>query len=479
MEYLWLIVPALFVVFLLIILIRTLRFRPHSAEKAEIGAAEIDREKAIKDLQQMIRCRTESSTDLTKINEAEFDKFRALLPKLYPAVHKHCHFERIGRTGLLFKLSGRSNEKPSVLMAHYDVVPINAEAWDKPAYEGLIEDGMMWGRGTLDTKGSLCGVLEAAEALVKEGFVPENDMYFAFAGDEETSGESQQAIVSEFSRRGLVPAFVLDEGGAVVENVFPGVDGACALIGIAEKGLMDLRFSIDESGGHASTPPPHTSVGRLAKAAVNIENHPFPYRLTKATSAMFNTLGRHSSFMYRLIFANLWCFLPLLDSLCRKRGGELNALMRTTLAFTMMEGSKATNVLPPHAMIGANLRIISGETTEEAVNRLRKLVADPDIRLAPVMAMDPSRVSHSQGEAWDKLAAAIGQTWPDALVSPYLMTACSDARFYSNISEHVYRFSPMMLTKEERASIHANNEGIPLDKIVIMAQFYVRLMRSL
>ena len=479
MQYLWLIIPALIVLFLAVILIRALRFKPRAGEKPPVEAADIDGEKAVRDLQEMIRCRTESYVDLTKINEAEFEKFRALLPRLYPLLHERCSLERIGRTGLVYLLKGKSSEKPSVLMAHYDVVPVNAEGWDRPAFDAIIEDGVLWGRGTLDTKGTLCGVLEAAETLLKDGFVPENDMYFAFAGDEETTGDSQQAIVAAFVERGIKPAFVLDEGGAIVENVFPGVKNPCALIGIAEKGLMDVKFTIEGAGGHASAPPPHTGVGRLSQAAVNIEKHPFPRKLTKSTRELFDELGRRSSFLYRLIFANLWCFLPLLDMICKKKGGELNAMMRTTVAFTMMEGSKASNVLPPRAMMGANLRIISGETVEGTIERLRGLVPDEGVRIDLVQGMNPSRVSETSGEVWETLKSAIGQTWPEALISPYLMIACSDSRHYSPISEHVYRFSAMALSSEERGYIHAHNERIPVDKIVTTARFYLRLLRKL
>ncbi len=479
MQYLWLIIPALIVAFVLVLLIRALRFTPRQKAAAEPEAAEIDAERAVGNLQEMIRCRTESYMDISKINEDEFDRFRALLPRLFPKLHERSSFERIGRTGLLFRLPGLGSEKPSVFMAHYDVVPVNAEAWDKPAFDAVIEDGVLWGRGTLDTKGTLSGLLTAAETLLESGFTPENDMYFAFGGDEETTGESQQAIVEVFKARGITPAIVVDEGGAVVENVFPGVKESCALIGIAEKGPLDVKLSIDGAGGHASAPPPHTSVGRLARAAVAIEEHPFPCRLTKSAREMFDTLGRHSSFAYRLIFANLWCFLPLLDALCKKSGGELNAMMRTTVAFTQMSGSKAANVLPPNASMVANLRVISGETVESSIQRLRELVADKGVQIAYMDGMGPSRVSETRGEAWDKLCAAVAASWPEALISPYLMIACSDSRHYAPISEHVYRFSAMALTSEERSYIHANNERIPLDKIVTTARFYRRLLSTL
>ena len=195
---------------------------------------------------------------------------------------------------------------------------------------------------------------KAAETLINEGFAPQHDIYFSFAGDEEIMGDGAPQIVDVLEARHIRPALVVDEGGAVVEHVFPGVDKPCALIGIGEKGQLEAEFSLHSQGGHASSPPPHTPVGVLAQAVTAVEGRPFPMKLTPPAAEMFDTLGRHSTFVYRMIFANLWLFRPVLDALCKKQGGEMNALMRTTCAFTMMEGSRQSNVIPPQAKVGAN-----------------------------------------------------------------------------------------------------------------------------
>ena len=479
MTYFWLALAALVVIFLAVIIIRALRFTPKHTVSVSPTAVEIDEAAAISHLAEMISCKTISYYEDERIDKAEFARFRALLKKLYPTVAEQCAYEEIGPSGVLFSLKGKSAEKPAVFMSHYDVVPVNEAQWTKPAFEGLIQDGILWGRGTLDTKGTLLGVMEAAEHLLKGGFVPQNDMYFSFAGDEEVAGKSQPMIVETLRARGIVPALVLDEGGAVVEGIFPGVKQPCALIGIAEKGLMDAQFVIEGAGGHASSPPPHTGIGRLAAAVTRIEAKPFPAKLTKPVAEMFDTLGRRSSFVYKLIFANLWCFLPVLDAMCKKSGGELNAMMRTTCAFTMAEGSSASNVLPPRAKMVANMRIISGETCESTMQRLGTIIADDGIKASIIHGTDPCKISRTEGYGWEKLTHAIAETWPEAEVSPYLMFAASDSRHYSAISENVYRFSTMELTKEERAGIHGHDEHIPLTKIVKTVQFYVRLMRNL
>lgn len=478
MWWLLLLIPAALLVFVLILLVRTIRFKPLPAQPVPIEEAAVDAAKAVEDLRQMVRCKTISSRDEAMVDETEFEKFRTLLQQLYPNVHQACSLEQIGRSGLLYHLQGKHAAAPCVFMAHYDVVPANEADWEKPPFAGILEDGVLWGRGTLDTKGTLCGVMEAAETLLAQGFRPEQDWYLAFSGDEEIAGETAPAIVAELEQRGVVPAMVIDEGGAVVEGVFPGVSQPCALIGIAEKGMLDIELKLESEGGHASSPPPHTPVGRLAQAVTEIENHPFRCQLTKPAAEMFDTLGRHSSFMYRMIFANLWCFLPILDRICKKSGGELNALMRTTCAFTMMEGSKASNVLPPSAMVGANLRLAGEDTMDRAIAYLQSVVSDDKITFHKVHGMNPSINSQTKGESWEKLKHAIAQTWPGSLISPYLMVACSDSRHYCKISNQVYRFSAMALSKEERGMIHGNNERVPVETIVKTAQFYLRLMRN-
>ncbi len=463
---------------LAVVLARTAAFKPKDEQTAASAPVDVDEKKAVGDLAEMVRCKTVSSRDAAMTDVKEFDKFRALLKTLYPGVHKTCSLEHIGPTGLLYRWKGKSDKEPTVLMSHYDVVPADEKAWDKPAFEGIIEDDVLWGRGTLDNKCTLCGIMNAAEKLIAEGFAPENDIYFSFAGDEEIAGESAPAIVAELEKRGVKPALVLDEGGAVVEDVFPGVTDRCALIGIGEKGMMDLEFYYKSTGGHASAPPPHGPVGKLSKAVVDVENHPFPVRLSKPVAEMFDTLGRRSSFVYRVIFANLWLFLPVLDALCKKKGGELNAMMRTTCAFTMAEASKASNVLPPEARVVANLRLAEGDTQQSAIEYIRKTMNNDEIELKEWYGMNPSIASDTSSDGYKKLRAAVQQTWEGAIVSPYLMVQCSDSRHFCRITDKVMRFSAAEFTKAERSFIHANNERIPTHKIVTTVKFYVRLIKQ-
>ena len=454
-------------------------FTPKPVARVEAKSVDLDEDKIIADMVDMIRCKTVSNRDEAMVDYAEFEKFEQLLKERFPKIHEKCQLEKIGKTGLLYYLPGKSSEKPSVCMAHYDVVPIEEEGWSKPAFEGVIEEGCIWGRGTLDTKGTLCGIMEALEQMLAEEYVPANDLYLSFSGEEEIDGDSCADIVSYLEQKKIKPAIVLDEGGAVVEHVFPGVQEECALVGIGEKGGVNLDFTMDSEGGHASTPPVHTVLGQLSEAICKIEKHPFKRQLVKPVAEMFDILGRHSTFLYRMIFANLWCFMPVLDMICKKSGGELNAMMRTTVAVTRMEGSKAYNVLPPKASFGVNMRLLGDDTIQSSIEYLQNVIKNQKIKIELVNGMNPSIYSDTACEEWHKLETVIRQTWPEVIVSPYLMMACSDSRHYCRITDRVYRFSAMRLSKEERAMVHGNNERIPIETLLKTVEFYIRLLQVL
>ncbi len=472
------IVLAVIAALLALILVRTALFRPKEQKEETYEEISFDREAALGALAALVRCRTVSSEDPAKEDDAEFEKLIALLPALYPRVFETCTLLRLPDRGLLFTWKGREPGKPAVLMAHYDVVPVEEENWEVPPFEALIRDGAMWGRGTLDTKSTFNGILSAAENLLAQGFTPLHDIYFAFSGGEEVNGLGAVHIVEYFTERGIEPELVLDEGGAVVENVFPGVIKPCGLVGIAEKGMMNLEFSVKSSGGHASAPAPHTPIGKLSAACARVENRPFRAHFTKPALEMFDTLGRNSSFVYRMIFANLWAFGWILDLICKKSGGELNALLRTTAAFTQMQGSKAPNVLPPSASMVANLRLNPQDSVRGALGRIRAVVKDPDVELRVLRSFEPSPISRTDCEGWRRVSSAVAGTWRGCLVAPYLMVQCSDSRHYRRLSDKVYRFSAMDLTKEERASIHGNNEHIRLDTACRAVEFFIRVMKQ-
>jgi len=472
------IILGLVAVFLAVIIIRALTFKPKAQPAVFEEEITFDKDSAVSALQQLVQCRTISYNDSSLEDDGEFQKLIGLLPKLYPNVFSACEYQELPDRALLFRWPGKSSAAPSVMMAHYDVVPVDEAKWEKPPFSGIIENGILWGRGTLDTKVTMNGALSAANELIAQGFQPENDIYFAFSGGEEINGMGAVNIVDYFKEHGITPALVVDEGGAVVENVFPGVKKPSAMIGIAEKGMMNVRYSAQSGGGHASAPPVKTPITTLAKACQSIIKHPFKMHITKPAGEMFDTLSRYSGFGFKLIFANLWCFKPVLDLICRLSGGEMNALVRTTTAFTMMEGSNARNVIPTEASLISNMRLNPADTVADAKAYLEKVVNDESVTITVLESNEPSPISETNCPAWDKVAGAVASTWKGCIVTPYLMVQCSDSRHYGSISNHVYRFSAMDLTSEERKSIHGNNEKIRLDCIHRSVEFYIRLIKQ-
>lgn len=469
---------ATFLLFIAVIAVRTVRFTPKPQPEVSDETFPFNRDAAVDALAQLVRCKTVSYNDHSLEDDGEFEKLISLLPTLYPRVFEVCSMDRLPDRGLLVRWPGKEAGDPAVLMAHYDVVPVNEDNWEKPPFAGIIEDGILWGRGTLDTKVTFNGIFSAANYLIGQGFQPEKDIYFAFSGGEEVNGKGAPNIVQYFLDHQIQPAIVVDEGGAVVENVFPGVKLPCGLIGIAEKGMMNAQYRAVSAGGHASAPKPHTPVGVLSAACKRVEDHPFKAHIEGPAAQMFDTLGRHSTLLYRIIFANMWCFGWVIDLLGRTSGGEMNALVRTTVAFTQMEGSSARNVIPPEAKMVSNMRLNPADSVASALEYLKKTVNNPNVEITALESFEPSPVSETDCPAWNKVASAVAETWRGCIVSPYLMVQCSDSRHYGRLSNHVYRFSAMDLTAEERGTIHGNNERIRLETVCKAVEFYIRLMKK-
>jgi carboxypeptidase PM20D1 len=446
---------------------------------------QFDEHKVTTDMQDIIRCRTVSNRDESLVDRSEFSKLYALLENRFPSLYAVSVPEHIGKTGLLFRIPGREEQKAphtkdtacrcAVLMAHYDVVPVVENEWLKPPFDAVIEDGVMWGRGTLDTKGTFCAILESVEAYLAAGWKPQHTMYLSFSGEEEIDGNSCADIVSWFEKQGIHPDFVLDEGGAIVEKAFPGVQGRCAMIGIAEKGSVNINCTTESTGGHASAPPAHSAAGYIAMAAQALENHPYRTQFTRPVREMIGVLAPKKKLLFKTAFTLFG----------RKIGGEVNAMMHTTCAVTRLEGSGAYNVMPHTASLGMNVRLLGKDTIDSMFLHMKKAVRNIErknkVRFTfnLVNGMNPSIVSDTHCPQWDNLRTTILKTWPEVIVSPYLMVACSDSRHYCRITDKVYRFSGMYMAKEDRSLIHGSNERIKLSTLFETVRFYCNLLETL
>ena len=466
-----------FATLLLVLFIRALAFKPKKIRPIEVEPISVDTERAVGELSRLIECRTVSSRNKMLENDAEFERFEKILPEIFSVIFEKCEFEKVGERALLLRWRGSSSANPTVLMAHYDVVAASGEEWRCPPFAPEVIDGFLYGRGTLDTKLTLSTMLHAAERLMEEGFVPAADVYFAFGGDEETVGNGASCIVDLFRERGIHPAMVLDEGGAVVRDLFPKVYESTAVIGIAEKGLANISYTVKGGGGHASTPKGHTPVSRLARAAARVSSKPQPYHMTETSRKFLLRLSSHSSFGYRFVFANLWLFSPLLGLITRD-GGDLSALIRTTVAFTEMHGAEGMNVIPSEARLISNSRILQGDTPEELRRRIEKQVADPKVEVKIHSAHEPSSVSRTDCAEYEMLEQTVREIWQESIISPYLMLACSDSRHWSLISDRVYRFSPLEFVGDERFTIHGVNERVALTSIAKAVEFFYRFIKK-
>ncbi len=438
---------------------------------------------AIARFRELLQIPTVSRTDESEIDWQPFDDFLDALVRLYPHTHETLEREVVDEHSLLYRWPGAQASDPLVLMAHLDVVPVVDEEWDHPPFAAEIvgegADAAIHARGAIDDKGALVAILEAVEQLVAEGFAPARDVYLSFGHNEETAGEGAQAIVALLTDRGVRPGLVIDEGGAVVDGAVPGVTVPTAMIGVAERGVMTVLLTARETGGHASTPPAMPATARLARAIDRLHRHPFPTRIAPPVRAMFATLAPHTPQPLRWVFGHLGLTGPVLAAVLPRLGADTNAMVRTTAVATELSGAPGENVLATTARASVNIRLLTGDTVAGAAERVRRVIADPEMQIEVRHGSDPSPVSPWRGEQWRRIAGAVRDALGDEIVTtPYIQLGASDSRWFTAISGHVYRFTPFHLTREERDGLHSHNERIRVDVWLRGIGFYRALVSA-
>lgn len=421
------------------------------------------------------------SAELEARGPQPFDDFAALLAELYPLVHAHLERERITDFGLLFRWPGvAASASPVVLMAHYDVVPVDeTDDWSHPPFEGRVEGGWVYGRGALDDKGPLLVVLEAVENLLATGFAPARDVYLSFGGNEETDSAAAKTIATTLRERGIVPWLVLDEGGAVVDAPLPFALGSAAMIGVGEKGVLTLRLTARSDGGHASAPPARTAVGRIARAVDRLSPGTFAARTPPAIARMLSLFADKAHGGDQILLRTLATFPRLTARAFATMGGEPAALVRTTVAATMQAGGTAANVLPSQASATINLRIALGETVAGTVRRVKRRIADPRVEVAVLESSEPSPESPTDNAQFGLIAAAVKASYPDAVTVPFVCMAATDARHFHRFSPAVYRFAPLEMSNAQRASIHGVDERVEIRSLERGEIFHRALLQQL
>jgi carboxypeptidase PM20D1 len=442
-----------------------------------------DLPRAVRALQALVRIPTVSHREPERVDTAAFDTFVSELARLFPLLHERLELTRVHTHGLLFHWRGASAERPVVLMAHSDVVPVEGE-WQHDAFSGDVAEGKVWGRGTLDDKGCLVGICEAVETLVERGFTPAQDVWLSFGCDEEVFGTAAEEAVAELQRRGVRPWFVVDEGGAIAHDAFSGVGRPIGVVGVTEKGNMSVLLRVDGLGGHASTPARMGPTARLARAITRLDRSPMPSSLPAPTVELFRRLAPHAPLPLRPLMSNAARLGPALPRLLTALGPESAAMVRTTFAVTTLQGSPALNVIAQTATAGVNIRIQLGDTSESVLAHLRKVVGDDRVELDVVEVYEPSPVSpystagHAD-EAFDLLETTITEVFPDAVPAPYVMMAATDSRTFAPVCDRIYRFAPFRMTKAQREAIHSYDEHVGVDDFLDGVRWYARLIERL
>lgn len=436
-----------------------------------------------------------------------FDEFKRYLPAAFPELHAVVDTMTVNTYGLLYRWKGKDASKnPILFLAHYDVVPVigfNPETdvpgdrvyqlhdtpqsavtefqsqWDYPPFSGAVAGGRVYGRGTLDDKSMLLAQLEAVDYLIKQGFQPEQDIWFAYGFDEEIGGNEGAVKIAEYFRQqNITFDAVYDEGGIIAAPGQGGITSPVGLVGVAEKGFCSVRITVRGMGGHASMPAEKESLVYAAEIIQKLNDNQMPATLIQPISDFLDRAGGSMGFFQRMAIANKWLLGGVLKSTLTNSPAT-NALVRTTTAVTMAKGSEAPNVLPSAAEITVNFRILTGETIQMVLDHVKEVCEgyDTDIEIIGT-SREPSRLSPDNTTGFRTIENAAAKVYPEVLITPYIAVAATDAYKYETVSKNVYRFMPVYLNEYEQRTMHNENEYISLDNYSRMIAFFIDMMKE-
>ena len=427
-------------------------------------------------LSRLIQCETISSKGQTDLEK--FYHFHDLLSETFPHLWSVITRE-VFDGSLLLRWPGTHPEKdPLVLMSHHDVVEATG-TWSHEAFSGDIADGRVWGRGTLDTKGNLWAILQAAEELAATGWIPDRDVYFVSACNEETSGHGGDTISRELEKRSIHPFMVLDEGGMILTDPVAGAHGTFAVAGVGEKGIVDLKFTAHSRGGHASTPGKNTPLVRLGKFMAAAEKtDAFAAEMPSVVQEMFTRMAPTMSGYMKFLCSHLKIFKGLMTKVMPSVSPVAGAMVKTTLAFTMAHGSEGSNVLPQEAYVIGNMRFSHHQGREASIEAIRKLAARYDIETEVLTAGIESPLSDYRSEAFRLVERAVDAAYPGVKTIPYIMNAASDSRFFGRVCENCIRFAPFRISNEQLDSVHGIDENVDVSTLAQAVDFFKYILQE-
>jgi carboxypeptidase PM20D1 len=486
MRKLFIALLLLLSVMLAVTLVKTFSFKSRqnhfNVPGFQTQSSAVVKEKALKIISQALKIKT-ISYDNEKFEKEEFLKFHSFLKAMFPNVFKTAQLRVISDYTLLLKWRGKNHDKPGLLLAHMDVVPVgNANEWLHKPFSGEISDGFIWGRGAIDNKASMVALLFAAEELIKSGFIPDQDLYFGFGHDEEVGGSKGAKKIAEYFKNQKIKLdFVFDEGGLVTSGISYGVIGNIAVVGIAEKGYLNLILTARGEPGHSAQPPRESSIDILSKALVKLSQFNFPAKLDHPAFSLFlNYIGPELNFAQKWAVANSWISRPLLISFFSK-SPRMNSMIRTSHASTIINGGFKENVVPSRATANINLRLYPGTSIKKALELVKKTIDDPRVELKTggENFFEASPVSNINHHVFKKLGAVTKLKFTDAIVIPYLNIAATDSRYFVDITNNIYRFNFMFVGTQDIQGYHGPNERISVDSYFKMIESYEVFIRNL
>ena len=429
-------------------------------------------------LQEAITYKTVSYDDTSKLDSSAFLGFQAFLIKSFPKTFKTVSIEKVNKYSLILHWKGKSPVSPLIMLAHQDVVPVEEgtlKSWNAPPFSGERKNGFIYGRGAIDDKGSLMAILESVENLLNESFVPDADIYFAFGHDEEASGKrGAVAMAKLFKERNVKPAMILDEGGIITTDRIPGITKPVAVIGIAEKGYVTLDLQITIPGGHSSMPEKETALDEMAKAVVKLKENPFPAEMGYVLNSFLDYVGPEMPFVSKMAMANRSIFKPLIFNTYSKSATG-SAVIRTTTATTIFNSGIKENVIPGQALASVNFRTQPGTTTADVIAYVKKVIDNDKIEIkARPGGSEPKQVADVNHPTFKSIQNTLNSLNKNLIVAPYLVLGATDARYYSGLTNQVFRFIPFT----DPQGFHGINERISVEDYKKGIGFYYRFLKD-